>query len=132
MTLLNITTQLVGIFCQEHLLSSEGFNAVKVEPQHEDIRKELIMASLDELCTTGIIKRLGEKEVWILTMPPGSQGQEVQMSLPTANWIAETINDFATANKLDMDPVSPLGIHEGHIQTILEILHDLLSEDSEE
>jgi len=132
MTLLHITTQIIGVLCQDHFFSRDGFNGIKIDAKFEDSRDELIKAALEELVSTGMVRQLVGKEIWMMIMPPGSQGQELKLSLTTATWLAETINDFASANKLEIDVVSPLGIHEGHIQLILEIVHDLISEDKDE
>ena len=129
MTLLNLTVQIVGVLCQDHSFSKDNFNSIKIDPIMEDNRQELIIAAMQELVENGLVRKLGEKDIWVLSMPPGSQGQEIQLSLSTCVQLAETINDFAKANKLEMDPVSPLAIHEDHISTLLQIIHDILSEE---
>jgi hypothetical protein len=128
---LNITTQIIAQLCLEHVFTKDNFNDIKVDKLYETEKDALIQAAMEELVTTGIVKKVGDKAMWIMTTPPGYQGQELSLSLSTSTWIAETINDFVKANELEADPVSPLSIHEGHISTLLEIIHDLLSEDED-
>lgn len=132
MTLLNVTTQIIGFLCQENIFTEDNFISIKVEPKYQDIKEDLIKTALEDLVSNGVVKKIGEKNQWIMIYPPGTQGQEVSLSLPTCNWIAETINTFSKANNLEIEHVNPLNINEIHINTILEIIQDLISDEGEQ
>lgn len=132
MTLLNVTTQIIGFLCQENIFTEDNFISIKVEPKYEDIKDDLIKTALEDLISNGVVKKIGDKNQWIMIYPPGAQGQEVSLSLPTCNWIAETINTFSKANNLEIEHVNPLNINEIHINTILEIIQDLISDEGQQ
>lgn len=131
MTLLHVTNQLVAFFSKEHVLSKEDFSMISVDAKLEDVRDSVILTALEHLIEMGIVKKIVNQDAWIMSVPPGLNGQEISISLPVATAIADTINTFYKANNIDANPVDALDLGEGHIIALIEILHDLINEQKE-
>lgn len=145
MTLLNIRAQLINHFCHCDTFKVSDFTAIGVGKGLESHKDGLIRAALDELAFAGLIRPIpasGKKgasstphpeaalhDLWILSSPLNSAGQDIHLSMGVANGIAETINTWLNANDLPGDRVDPMSLNEGHIIAILEILDDVLSTD---
>lgn len=124
MTLVTLKNQLLGFLCQKDIFSVNDFDSVKLPKELEDQREPLIKAALDDLSSMGMIKPVGAT-MWILTMPLNAAGQEVHLSMPVCNEIADVINTDLEAKGVE-DRVDALNLHEGHIIALLAIIDEIL------
>jgi hypothetical protein len=132
MTLLHINTQIISILCQDNYFSEDNFSSIDIKPELEENRKDLIETAIQELISANFIRQVGKNKLWIMILPPGSQGQPLTLNLHTCTAIADTINTFSKVNNLEIDTVNPLEINESHIINILEIIQDLISDEDKD
>lgn len=125
MTLTSILNQLIALFLEKDYISVADFAAVKVDDKLADKREELVRAALKTLEEGGMIRPIGN-DSWILVAPLNSAGQDVHLSMPVCNEIAEIINMDLESKGVD-ERVSSLEIHEGHILGLIGIIGELLS-----
>lgn len=130
MTLLHLRGQIVSWLCEHDTISAADFGTFKVTEDLKDRRDLLVMAALANLVEIGMLQPAGA-DLWILTQPLNAQGQEVHLSMPLCNEIADVINTDLEAKDIE-DRVDPLNIHEGHIMALLSIINELLVNDPDE
>lgn len=137
MTLLDIRNQIIQKLTEDDIINLDNLlDFVKVSKENENIKKELIIASLKDLEEVGIVSKLGSNklsfiETWVLCQPLNSAGQKIDISMNTANEIAEIINSYLDANKFNGPRADKLNITEMEIIMLLSILGDLLNSDPE-
>ena len=129
MTLLEIRNQLFSHFCESDTFCIEDFAKIKLDKKLENERDDLIKVALAEMAEHGLCKQAGQK-LWILASPVGSAGQTIQLSMQGSEQIANTIESFFKANKIEHDPIDKFNLHEGHIFQLLGIINDLAEKDS--
>lgn len=132
MTLAHLRSQLIGHFSREDTFRSDDFRSLRIDDDAAEIAEPLIRAALADLVVIGLIVAANDN-LWVLRRPLGADGQTLHLSLPVATGIAETINTFMLARKLDeMHVVDPLQITENDIITLLDILGDILDTDPDD
>ncbi len=129
MTLLPITNQIVGSFCEKDTFTIADFATVKVAPELSDRKDDIVRAALSNLVEAGMIKPAGEG-LWILSQPLNAAGQDVHLSMPICNEIASIINTDLEAKGIE-DRVDALNLHEGHIVALISIIDEILGGDPE-
>ncbi len=127
MTLLAIRSQLVGWLCNHDTFSVSDFVGIKVAKDLEDRKDAIVRAAVAGLVEIGMLQPAGE-DLWILSAPLNASGQDVHLSMPLCNEIADVINTDLEAKDID-DRVDPLNIHEGHVMALLSIINELLVND---
>lgn len=127
MTLLEIRGQIIGALCISGIFTTDNFIEVKVPKELSDHHDGIIRAALSQLEMVGLVAKAGDN-LWVLSEPLASGGQEVHLSLPICNEIANVINTGLRARDIE-EQVDPLNIHEGHIATLLSVIDELLSDD---
>ena len=132
MPLLHINNQIISILFQDNYFSEENYSSIDIKTELEENRTDLIETALQELVAANMIRQVGKQKLWIMILPPGSQGQQLSLNFHTCLAIADTINSFAKANNLEIEAVNPLDIGESHIINILEIIQDLISDAKED
>lgn len=125
MTLLDIRNQLFSHFCEEDTFSIQQFSSIEIDKSLESSRDDIIRAALDEMVAMGVSKKVGNS-LWMLSAPVNSHGQTIQITMPTSEVVAETIETFLKANEIDHDPVDKFNLHEGHIWQLIGIINDLV------
>jgi hypothetical protein len=131
MTLLDISNQIVSVFLDSPVFTSEHFSAVKVEPQYAERREELIRATFQLLESAGVVKQAGA-DFWMLTQPLGAMGQDVHLSAKTASFVADVINTYLAANKVDGDHANAMNIREEDILMLVQIIGDVITTDPDD
>ncbi len=129
MTLLNVRNQIVGAFCEKDTFSRDDFAAVKLPKELEPQRKELIEAALGQLVKTELVEPAGPG-LWILSSPLNAAGQDVHLSMPLCNEIAEIVNTHLESKGVE-DRIDALNIHEGHIIALISIIGEILGNEEE-
>jgi hypothetical protein len=130
MTLLDIRNQIVRLLCNKDTFGTEDFESIRVPEELADKRDHLIRSAAKQLVAYELLVDAGT-DFWVLSSPLNGGGQELHISMQTANEIADTINTFLDANDLDLPPADALGIHEGNIIMLLSIVNDIISDDFE-
>ncbi len=129
MTLLPVQNQLIQNFCEKDTFSMADFATVKVVPELNDRKDDIVRAALSNLVEIGMIKAAGEG-LWILSQPLNTAGQDVHLSMPICNEIASIINTDLEAKGVE-DRVDALNLHEGHIIALISIIDEILGGDPE-
>jgi len=128
MTLLDIRNQLIGHFCKEDTFKLDDFTIIKIDDDTTNDQKDgMVRAALKQLVEAEMVTE-ASKDFWILTVPLGSAGQQVDVPIEIAQAIADCINTYAKANELPIDPVDALNIHAGHLASLVGIINDLVTE----
>lgn len=136
MTVQYVINQLIIHFCEKDTFTLDDAVGIEVEPELESRQFDLVLAALEELEGTGMIRSIGGNEddeedepIWILTRPMQGVGQDVGISIQTSILIRDTIEQYMKANNLPYENIDPFHIHEGHIRRVLEIVSDVLDKD---
>lgn len=129
MTLLEVRNQCIGILCQKELFITDDFGSIKVHADFAGQRDDLVRAALDQLCTIGMIVKIGD-HMWVLSDPLNGAGQEIHLSMGLCNEIANVINTNLAAKNVEQQ-VDALNLNEGHIVALLQIIDEILSNDGE-
>ncbi len=130
MTLLDTRNQIVGRICEKGLFTTDDFLSIKVPAEFAAQRDDLTRAALEQLCNIGMLAKVGDN-MWILSDPLNGGGQEVGLSMGVCNEIANVINTFAAAENAEAQ-VDALNIHEGHIVALLQIIDQILGNETEQ
>lgn len=130
MTLLPIQNQLIQVFCEKDTFSASDFATIKVIPELNDRRDDIVRAALSNLVEAGMIKPAGEG-LWILSQPLNAAGQEVHLSMPICNEIASIINTDLEAKGIE-ERVDALNLHEGHVVALISIIDEILGNEGDE
>lgn len=131
MTLVEIQNKIIGQFIDKDVVTLlELKDSIKFPKEYEDAENSLIVTALKNLQETGIINKVGNKDVWILRQPLKSTGQSVDISMETCNEIADLINSFLDANQKSTNGrADKLNITEAEIAFLIQIINELLSND---
>lgn len=125
MTIIDVRNQLIGHFCKKDTFSGSDFSKIQVDNEVQGQRDGIIVAALDELEDSGMIRQVEPNLLWMLAAPLGNDGQQVDVPLVIAYEIAKCINQYAQGNDLPIDTVDALNLHAGHIATLVSIINDL-------
>jgi hypothetical protein len=132
MTLIDIKNQIVSHFTSNDtfLLERDGVK-IKIPKDLEPAKDALIKTSMKDFEDSKVVKYI-EGVGWILDAPIGANGQQVEISLPCAHVISQTIGAYAKANKeLEIESIDTLNITEKDIWIMLRIIHELLQDETE-
>ncbi len=122
--------QIVGSLLVKDTFSSEDFATLKVPDELVEHRDGIARAALGLLTDSGMVRPIGP-DLWMLTAPLNSAGQDVHLSMAICNEIAAVINDDLESKEIE-DRVDALNVHEGHIAALLSILHETLADEPPE
>ncbi len=130
MTLLDIRNQIISCLLAKDTFSLEddlaGVQMKLKDEGSNDLSKDLVKTALAELEEIGMVRRIEDREMWILSGPLNVGGQDVHISMELANGIAEVVNSFLKANGEENNLSDPLAIHSGDLQFLLKIIGDLM------
>lgn len=129
MTIVEVTNQLIGHFCQKDTFSAADIQNIKVAKELTTQKDLLVRAALAELTKMEMVRAIGA-DLWILSAPLNAGGIDLHLSMPVCNEIADVINTDLEAKGVQ-DRVDALNIHEGHIVALLQILGEILAADTE-
>jgi hypothetical protein len=131
MTYLDLSNQVVSVLLESPVFTNEHFAAIKIDPQYEEKREALIRSTLRLLESAGLIKQ-ADSDFWMLTQPLGAMGQDIHLSAKTASFVADVINTYLAANKVDGDHANALSIGEEDILMLVQIIGDVISTDPDD
>ena len=137
MTLLDIRNQIIGELLEkkdsESIVKIEDLKkSIKIDPEFETEKDELVLAAIEDLEEAGLIKILKSKTFLILRQPFNTNGQEIHLSMDTCNEIANLINSYLDAREDEGGRADVLNLSEFDIVMLLNILGDILSTDTED
>lgn len=129
MTLLFVRQQILDHFLAGFdTFSKDDFANVRVADSLMEQRDNLTTAALQELTELGLVRSVGDG-IWILGVPLDVWRQDLSLDLGLSARVAGTINTFYSAMNLNEDAVDPLRISDQHVETLLDIIDDLVSTD---
>jgi hypothetical protein len=91
----------------------------------ETEKVELSLTILRSLEESKIVTRVGSADKWLLTAPLGGEGQNLNIGLNTAISIANTINSYREAMKIEREFCDPLSLTERDLQNLAQVCHNL-------
>jgi ERCC4-type nuclease len=134
MTNTEIQNQLVGFFLKNDTFKiPEDYKKIKVSKNQEDIKEALVKNALNELVLTKFLHLIRKEDenktvAYILNYPLGFEGQEVKISMQTAEALGELLNQYKEAlNLKDQAPTDKLNINDFDIQQLVVICAQLLN-----
>ncbi len=131
MTLLSIRNAIVSHLTGSDTFGQDDFPSIPLTDDVADQRDPLIRTVLADLVTAGMLRAIPPvapgtaSQLWILTSPLGSAGQQVSVSLGTAIEVADEINAFIDAFSMDWPECDSLELHEGNILMLLGMVSKL-------
>lgn len=131
MTLVEIQNQIVTQFMKADTFSIPvDLKYIKVSKNQESIKEDIVRTVCLNLCEKGlceVIISLDDKVSFVLTSPLGSEGQDIQISLYTAELLSQIINQYREALGQSEGFVDKLNITEVDIQNLCVICAQLLN-----
>ena len=138
MNLSTIKLQIIKhFFNKQYFNIEEHIDKIEIPSSLKDSSKDIVLLALKSLEDDGFIKGVKENDtnlvkVWIMINDISTHGQNVYITLPLCNLIADTINAFIQVNELNEEPINPLAISERAVAILVSIINDLLETDNDE
>lgn len=127
MTLVDISNQIIENLVKSEKFTRSDFDNIKIPKDIEDDRENLVLNALSALEDDGFIIKISSN-LWLLTIPIGTNGQNVTIGLKCANAIASTINPYLESRGSE-HRVDKLNILEEDIIALIQIIGELLNDD---
>lgn len=125
MSLLDVQNQIIGSLLENDIFGKDEMAKVKIDDRLSDNRDDVMRAVMQMLVDANVVRKVGD-DLWVLIAPLNSSGQEIHLSMPVCNEIAEVLNMDLESKGIN-ERVSSLGIDESHIIGLLSIINELLS-----
>ena len=131
MTLLEIRNQIVSCFIEKDtFVIPDDLKKIEVSDYQKSTKLELVQLALSELKEAkfcqAILSLDKEKAVYVLSEPIYSGGQQVMISMPTANAVAETVNTYAESLSDERFICNKMAVTDRDIQFLCIIINNLL------
>lgn len=131
MTLLEIRNQIVGLFVQrDTFIIPDHLDQIQVSESQKGVKLELVKLALADLKESkfcqAILSENGEQAIYTLSSPIYSDGQDIRISMPTANAVAEIVNSYAEQLGDDSMICDKMSIQDQDIQFLCLIIGNLL------
>lgn len=130
MTLSDVCAQLICHLCDHQSFSLSDIDKIHVDTRLAPRKTELIVAALDSAIKDGLVTRISD-DTWVLVRPPWQIKKTVELSLPQGFIIADFINTFYEANRLEGPRVNPLDITGDDLMTLVGMMQDILDDETE-
>lgn len=129
-TLSDVCAQLICHLCDHQSFSLADIDKIRVDDRLAPRKGELIVTALESAVKDGLVARISD-DTWVLVRPPWQIMKTVNLSLPQGFIIADRINTFYEANRLEGPRVNPLDITGDDIMTLVGIMEDLLDDQTD-
>lgn len=133
MKLVEVQNQIFSFYLSNDTFFVEkDIKRVKVSDNQEKIKRELVIAVLEHMAQDGFCVRVSTGDVltgdcYVLAVPFGSEGQNIEISNNTAELIAEFLTQFMSANDIKDYAIDKFNIKEQDLQNLIAICTQLLS-----
>ena len=125
MTLSDIEAQLTTFFCEKDVFDASYLDKIMVTKDLEENKKEMVRIVLEKMAEDGMVEKIGDY-TWMLTIPLEAGRTDISISMGTAMTIANVIETYKAANKLEGEPADAFNLHEGHIIFLINIIGSLV------
>jgi len=135
MTLLEIRNQIVAHFidCDTFVIPTDLKKVLVSKPQ-EHIKLELVKLAMSELKESNFCQAIlgvdGDKAIYVLSNPIFSEGQNVKISMITANAVAEIVNAYSGELEDGSIMTNKMSIQDKDIQFLCIVINNLLQNQS--
>ena len=134
MTVVEATTLLIGWFREKDFFTIENdFIKIVSLTEEPEADRACVLSALDGLREHGILAKstVGEKSFYTLNKPIESFDQTLEIDLPTANLVAETLNDLCYRLDGFAKNADPTELKVEDLRNLAGIVGALLPEDTE-